>query len=189
MSAKYEQTQAGRYEADTHNMVLLASDGGWSVVDYGKVLDDGIPTLSAAKRRGNQLARAKRREPRALLRAELEKAEKQFRLGCPEREDADAWYDTKGLDQGVRIKQEFAVAWRKIVLGLSGKLARRRVRMLTGHGKFQRKRTFVVFSTDGDDRIAVCPNAGPSFKARIAYLDGKPFGSYCRGKGWKVESA
>lgn len=183
---KYTQTREGLYETDAHALIILADVDGWCVLDQGVSLADGIPTLSAAKRRATKLARAKRREPRVLLSAELVKAEAKLGLGVPGR-DLDAWYSTKGLNHGVRIKREFAVEWRRTALAFVGKLTRRRMRVSTGHGRFRRSRAFTIFSVNGKDQLAVCPNAGPDFKSRLVKLEGAAFGNFCRRMRWTKE--
>ncbi len=182
-AAQYTRTKKGLYESKENTLSIKADDDGWSVLHRGEVLADGIPKLAAAKKAADKFARSIRRDPRAKLLTELAAAEIAL-AETPVRENA--WYDPKGLDTGVRLKREFAVAWRRAVLACpEGKLTKRKARVLTGIGTFRRTRPFYVFAIDGKDQVAVCPSAGPDFQGRLSNLEGQAFNNYCQRHGWQ----
>ena len=161
---------------------LVGTDDGWEIRQSGEVLADGIPTLEAAKRRAAGVKRRRVRDLRTKLQAELAEAEKA--LGSVTARKDGTWYDAKGLDTGVRLKREFAVAWRGQVLGHEGVIRQRKIQLVTGLGKFRKARTYYVFAVDGKDQVAVCKSAGPQYKQRLLNLGGQSFNNYCRREGW-----
>jgi hypothetical protein len=94
------------------------------------------------------------------------------------------WFNAGAFDAEIDSKRRFAVRWREQVLALvseGGALTSKPCRLASRYGD-PAPRTYIVYSVDGVEKLAVCSSLGSNTGwSRVAELkDGQTFAEYVR---------